>query len=564
MDLHIAKSVKSFVAPIDEPIHSRLQSIRSNQSALREIDARHVGDDVELLHEIGYKQELERKFSTFQIFGIAYSIMGLLPSIASVAGTGLTSGSSGFVWSWAVASFFILLIGISMSELGSAIPTSGGLYYWTYYYAPPKFRVPVSFVIGLSNSMALSSGLCSINFGFAEEVLAAVYIQKDGDFEITNARLYGIFAAAVITQGIVTSLSSKHIAILQSVSYVSNTFIIILYFIALPIGTRVNRHQFNDGAFIFGQVSNFSDWPKGWQFMLSMMTAIWTIGSFDSCVHMSEEAKNATRGVPIGIIGSISVCGLLGWLIIICTVACMNPDINAVINTDTGFPVAQIIYDSLGKNWAIAFMSLLAYCQWLMGSSILAALSRQAWAFARDNGLPFHSIVKVVNKKLASPIRAVVFSCTLSLIIGCLTFGGEQCQQALFSLAVAGNYLAWVAPVFLRLTWGKDRFRPGAFYLGKYSTPLNWVTCFWCFFVIILCMFPGTKSVDKTTMNYTVVINCGVWILSAVYFYVYKYKFYHGPSSNLDDNEVSPHLIDDELNAIPIDHDSSINEEKTA
>ncbi|GMF01783.1 unnamed protein product [[Candida] boidinii] len=280
MDLHIAKSVKSFVAPIDEPIHSRLQSIRSNQSALREIDARHVGDDVELLHEIGYKQELERKFSTFQIFGIAYSIMGLLPSIASVAGTGLTSGS--------------------------AIPTSGGLYYWTYYYAPPKFRVPVSFVIGLSNSMALSSGLCSINFGFAEEVLAAVYIQKDGDFEITNARLYGIFAAAVITQGIVTSLSSKHIAILQSVSYVSNTFIIILYFIALPIGTRVNRHQFNDGAFIFGQVSNFSDWPKGWQFMLSMMTAIWTIGSFDSCVHMSEEAKNATRGVPIGIIGSIS------------------------------------------------------------------------------------------------------------------------------------------------------------------------------------------------------------------------------------------------------------------
>ncbi|GMF81192.1 unnamed protein product [[Candida] boidinii] len=155
MDLHIVKSVRSFVAPIDEPIHSRLQSISSNQSALREIDARHVGGDVELLNEIGYKQELERKFSTFQIFGIAYSIMGLLPSIASVAGTGLTSGSSGFVWSWAVASFFILLIGISMSELGSAIPTSGGLYYWTYYYAPPKFRVPVSFVIGLSNSMAL-------------------------------------------------------------------------------------------------------------------------------------------------------------------------------------------------------------------------------------------------------------------------------------------------------------------------------------------------------------------------------------------------------------------------
>lgn len=32
---------------------------------------------------MGYKQELKRNFTMIEIFGIAFSIMGLLPSIAS-------------------------------------------------------------------------------------------------------------------------------------------------------------------------------------------------------------------------------------------------------------------------------------------------------------------------------------------------------------------------------------------------------------------------------------------------------------------------------------------------
>lgn len=31
------------------------------------------------------------------------------------------------VWGWLVASFFILLVGMSMAELASAAPTSGGV-----------------------------------------------------------------------------------------------------------------------------------------------------------------------------------------------------------------------------------------------------------------------------------------------------------------------------------------------------------------------------------------------------------------------------------------------------
>lgn len=53
---------------------------------------------------MGYKQELKRNFSAIEVFGIAFSIMGLLPSIASTLSFSLPAGPAGMVWSWFLAS----------------------------------------------------------------------------------------------------------------------------------------------------------------------------------------------------------------------------------------------------------------------------------------------------------------------------------------------------------------------------------------------------------------------------------------------------------------------------
>ena len=38
--------------------------------------------DEEVLAGLGYKQEFKRAFTLFEVFGIGFSIIGLLPSIA--------------------------------------------------------------------------------------------------------------------------------------------------------------------------------------------------------------------------------------------------------------------------------------------------------------------------------------------------------------------------------------------------------------------------------------------------------------------------------------------------
>lgn len=83
--------------------------------------------DAALLAKMGYKQELKRNFTALEVFGIAFSIMGLMPSIASTLAFSLPSGPAGMVWSWFLASGCIFLVGLAMADLGSSMPTSGGL-----------------------------------------------------------------------------------------------------------------------------------------------------------------------------------------------------------------------------------------------------------------------------------------------------------------------------------------------------------------------------------------------------------------------------------------------------
>lgn len=501
-------------------------------------DALHATSDNDLLAQIGYKPELKRRFSMIQVFGVSFSIMSLLPSVASILSHALLAGPAGAVWGWLISSVLILTIGLAMSENASYQPTSGGLYYWTNFYAPPKLKTVLSYVVGNTNSIALVGALCSVDYGFAQELLSVVVIAKDGDFEITPAKTYGVFAACVLAHIALTCISSKNCASLQTTSVVMNIVLIVLFIVALPIGA--SRGEFKKASWVFGHFDNLTDFPMGWnQLSQAWLPAIWTIGAFDSCVHMSEECSNATKTVPFGIITSISACGIFGFILMIVTCFCIQSDDieNQILGTKFGQPMAQIIYDAFetvpgqGKKVAMAMMILIAIGQFLMGASILTAISRQIFAFARDNGLPMSWWIKKVNKKLSVPIHAVITGGLASIVVGLLCLIGDAAASALFTLYVAGNYFAWGMPTFLRLLWMKEKFRPGPFFLGEFWSRVNgWVSTCFIAFTIIMVMFPTNKNPDKDTMNYTCVITPGVWILSLGYYMIYAKKVYHGPA----------------------------------
>ncbi|KAF2204911.1 amino acid transporter [Delitschia confertaspora ATCC 74209] len=495
-------------------------------------------DDVAVLAKLGYKQELRRNFTMIEVFGIAFSIMGLLPSIASTLAYSLSAGPAGLVWGWFVASGFIFVVGLAMADLGSAMPTSGGLYWWTHYFASPKTRNALSFLVGYSNTLGLVGGLCSIDYGFALMFVSVIVIARDGEWQPSNGIVYVVFLCCVVLHGILASTLSKVMGKLQTVFVVANFVLITATVIALPIGRKSQR---NDGEFIFGTVGNLTSWPTGWAWFLSWLSPIWTIGGFDSCVHMSEEAANATKAVPYGILMSIGSCWFFGFLISIVIAACMSPDVGSLLDSKYGQPMAQIYYDALGKKGALGFMSLLFIVQFLMGLSILVAASRQAWAFSRDGALPFSSFFRRISTRLGYiPFRSVWGCVLLALLLGLLCLIDPAAAAALFSLAVAGNNVAWGVPIFCRLVWGGAKFKPGPFYTGRLSKVVGWTAIVFLCFGILLSMMPaGGPNPDAKSMNYTVVINCTVWGGSLGYYFLDARKWFTGPKITLQEGELS-------------------------
>jgi hypothetical protein len=154
------------------------------------------------------------------------------------------------------------------------------------------------------------------------------------------------------------------------------------------------------------------------------------------------------------------------------------------------------------------------------------------------------------------PVRMVCGVVTAAAIIGLLSLIDAAAANALFSLAVAGNDLAWLTPILARLIWGQDRFVPGEFYTGKYfSKPIAWVAVVYMAFAIVLCMIPTEgpnpsrefflvpasllsfvsllTSNEAENMNYTVVINGALWIGAIVYYALHARKTFKGPQTTV-------------------------------
>ena len=210
-------------------------------------------------------------------------------------------------------------------------------------------------------------------------ILACVSIARDGNWSASNGTIYGVYVGLILVHALCGIFSGPIMPRIQTFCIYINIAIIIATVIALPVGKVSRGESLNSGTYVFGHVDNDTSWPTGWTFILAFLAPIWSIGFFDSCVHMSEEALHAAKAVPLGIIWSSGCACVLGFLVLSILAAVMNQDVDATINTVFGQPMAQIYYDALGKKGALGFMGVLIVIQFLIGLSLVGVSHWFIW-----------------------------------------------------------------------------------------------------------------------------------------------------------------------------------------
>ncbi|EPQ50384.1 APC amino acid permease [Gloeophyllum trabeum ATCC 11539] len=488
-------------------------------------------DDDALLESLGYKQEFKREFTPWELFGVLFSVLGPVPSFASVLVYAIPNGGPvAMVWGWAICAFFLVIIALAMADLASAAPTSGGLYYWTYSLSSPRWRYLLCW-IGTSNAntMALTGSVASVGWGCAVQIMAAVSIGYDETFIPTNGQTYGVYCAILVVSGILCSTATKYIARVQSLYIVLNISCFIAIIIALPVATPEEFQ--NPASFALGNFQNLSTWHPGFAFVLSFIAPLWAVGAFDSPVHISEEASNASTAVPWAIILGASIPAILGWALNVVVAFCMGTDLESILGSGVGQPLAVIFLNSLGKSGALALWSVVIILQFMMGTSILTVASRQSFAFSRDGALPFSRFLYRIHPSTQTPVNCVWFVAFLAALLCLLSFAGAAAVGAVFTLNAAASYVAYCIPITARYVFEND-FKPGPFSLGRWGFPVAATAVAWMTFSIIVFMFPTNPDPGPLDVNYTPVM-LGALILGALgYYYVPVYggkRWFRGP-----------------------------------
>jgi len=488
-----------------------------NLSELNEADA-------QLAQQFGYKPVFKREFGYLSTFSFAVSISGLFSTIMTTFSYPLyAGGSAAAVWCWAISGAGCMCIALSVAELVSAYPTSGGLYFTISRLASPNWVPSLSWVTGWINLLGQVAGIASSEYGAASMLLAAVSMGRDFNYTITTNTTIGVMAALTVLTGVVNSLSTYWMEKMTKTYVIFHVLVLVSCSIALLILTK-DKH---DAHYVFTDVDSTSGWtPVGFSFLFGFLSVSWTMTDYDATAHITEEISEPEIKAPWAISMAMLFTYVAGFLFNIVLCFCMG-DPAEILASPIIQPVAQIFYNSLGKGGGIAFTIFGFIIIKFVCFTAMQALARTVFAFSRDRLLPLSSVWTIVTPFTGTPLYAVWISVFFCIVINLIGLGSYAAISGVFNICAIALDWSYVIPILCKMFGG--RFKPGPWHLGKFSYFVNAWACLWTLFVSIIFILPTVRPVTADTMNYAAVFLVFILLAAAVFWYAGGRRYYTGP-----------------------------------
>ncbi|EIW74256.1 APC amino acid permease [Coniophora puteana RWD-64-598 SS2] len=496
---------------------------------------------------MGYKQELRRELGLLQNFGISFSIISVITGLPSLFLYGLnTGGPAVMVWGWIIVSVATMLVGLAMGEVCSAHPTSGGPYFWAAMLSDPKDAPLASWITGWFNLLGQVAVTTGISFACANFISTAATFGTS--FEPNANTVIGVYAAVLFSQGMINTFGVHLLKYLNNISVwwhaVGTTSLVI------AVLARAPTHQSAKWVFTTFLDGTGVDGAEGWGArashayvaVIGILLAQYTLTGFDASAHMTEETQNAAMAGSLGIVMAIGVSAVLGFFLLLGLLFSIQ-DLNAVLDSPTGEPVAQIFLDAVGEKGAIVLMVIVIGAMYFCGTFSITSNSRMMFAFARDGGIPGHTFFRKVDSKRGSPVRTVWLACTLSFILGLPSLGSSVAFSAATSIATIGLYISYGVPIALRVIYRK-RFVRGPFHLGPFSLPVAIAAVAWIACIAIVFILPQANPVNSQTLNYAIVAVGIVIVYSVGFWLISARKWFTGPVKQIEDEQNGKGLDD--------------------
>ena len=326
-----------------------------------------------------------------------------------------------------------------------------------------------------------------------------------------------ILAVVLFIQGLLNTFSVRLVALLNDVSVYWHLIGVAIIFVLLFWAPSSGSHQ--TVGFLFGS--------EGWDafaglsgftiplyiFLIGLLNAQYTFTGYDASAHVSEETIHARISAPKGIVNSIWISMIAGFILLLAVSFAIPHAFPVTINgiEYTGYdsiavdlvPWATIFIFAAGKAIGMLLILVVIVAQFFCGMSSITANSRMVYAFSRDGAVPFSNFWHHVSKGAHVPVRTAWFGAIGAFILALPYLYNIAAYAAVTSIAVIGLYISYLTPVFLRRI-NPSAFHPGPWVLSKTWGPLiNWLAIIWVVFIVILLMLPQYNTAVPWSPDFT-------------------------------------------------------------
>ncbi len=377
--------------------------------------------------------------------------------ILTLIGVGAGKAGPAVILSFAIAGVICACASLAYAEVATMIPASGSAYTYSYVVFGELLAWMVGVALILEYTLVVSAvavGWSGYAAGFLNAIglgLPDALVQGPELGGIVN--LPAIFIIWVVAGLLITGTRE---------SATINAILVLIKMAALALFIAVALPVFEPGHFHPFMPYGFPrNGPSGSEVGVMAAAAIifFAFYGFDAIATAAEEAKNPSRDLAIGIVGSMLLCVLI-------YMAVAAAAIGAVAYT--GFaqstePLALILRE-IGRPWAAKILGASAVIA--LPTVILAFFYGQSRIFftvARDGLLP-SSLARVSRR--GTPTRITIFTAIVTSV-----FAGLIPLTSIAALANAGTLAAFIAVCAAMLVLRRrepNRER-------KFRAPLPWV-----------------------------------------------------------------------------------------
>ncbi|MBN2910493.1 APC family permease [Polycladomyces sp. WAk] len=382
----------------------------------------------------------------------------MMTGLGSIIGSGWLFGAwkaasvagPAAIFAWILGMIAIMFIGLTYAELGAMFPQSGGM----VRYAQYSHGSFVGFISGWANWIAIVSVI-------PVEAEASVQYMSSWPWEWARS-LYdgkelssmGLFLAGILV--IVYFLLNYWTVRLFAVA---NNAITVFKFI-VPALTAL-------GLIVAGFHSgNFTDHggfaPYGWSGVLTAIATsgvVFAFNGFQSPVNLAGEAKNPNRSIPVAVVGSILIAGVIYVLLQVAFIGTVSPEQVAKgwANINLNSPFADLAI-ALNLNWLALILFADAFVSPSgTGITYTATTARMIYGMKENGYMP--GIFGAIHPLYGVPRAAMWFNLAISFVF-LLLFRGWGSLAEVISVATLISYVTGPISVMALRHTGPHLNRP--------------------------------------------------------------------------------------------------------